>query len=479
MKKIDYIFIGIILIVGLATHLYKISSPMGDFHSWRQSDTAAVSRHFVQSGFDLLHPRYDDISAVTTGKENPNGYRMVEFPLYNAAFAGLYVLAPVLSLEFYGRLVSIVMTLICAAIIYYLLKKEVGIVAAVSGSLIFSTFPFFVFFTRVVLPEPTATSLAFLAIFFIYLWAHSAKPKLKYIYLLFGTLSFASALLIKPTAIFYGIPLLYLFTIAIRKERLTIIAFLLFFGLSAIPVMAWRQYITLYPQGIPPSDWLIRYVNTYRGLEDIFFKPAFFRWIFYKRIQNLIFGGFATIFFVLGIISKQKRLFLLSILAGALAYLFVFQGGNVQHQYYQTMILPALAIFAGIGIHHIVYTPHAFVSRFITIPAIIAICAASIIVSWYQVKDYYQYSSELVQIASIVKSLTQPEDKIVTDRIGDTTLLYLMERKGSPALFASYQELHDFGYTYLVTMNKETIGKVKAEHFRVVFENDKFALIHL
>ena len=58
----EYIILSIILLFGLAVRLYKINNPVADWHSWRQADTASVSRNFVKSGINLLYPTYDDIS---------------------------------------------------------------------------------------------------------------------------------------------------------------------------------------------------------------------------------------------------------------------------------------------------------------------------------------------------------------------------------------------------------------------------------
>ena len=479
MKKIDFVILFLIIAVGLAVRLYHVTAPMGDFHSWRQSDTAAVARHFVTDGFDLLHPRYDDISSVSTGLDNPNGYRMVEFPIYNALFAALYKYMPILSLEVYGRLVSIVFSLITLAVVYYFARKESGLVAACIASLVYAVFPFFVFFSRVILPEPMAISCVFISLFFLYQYMEAKSPVNRYSMYTLAIISFAAALLAKPTAAFYGIPLLFIFILVFLKRRIAWLECGIFFVLSAAPMLIWRQYITAYPEGIPPDMWLITSVNTYLGQQNIFFKPAFFRWVFYERISRIILGTFAIPLLVIGLLAKQKRYFLYSIMAGALAYLFVFQGGNVQHAYYQTLILPALALFVGIGVQYITDHHATFLPRWITYPTILALLIVGAIFSWYDVKDYYGYSSELVQIAAIVNSLTQPSDRIVTDRIGDTTLMYLMNRRGAPALFAQPDELKKRGYTYVVTMNKETEAKFKKLSYQVVFENDKFALIHL
>lgn len=108
MKKIDIFILSIILIIAFIFRLYKINTPLADFYSWRQVDTAAVARNFVKNGFDLFQPKYDDLSNVQSGIDNPQGYRMVEFPIYNAIFAYFYKLMPMLSIEVWGRLTTIV-----------------------------------------------------------------------------------------------------------------------------------------------------------------------------------------------------------------------------------------------------------------------------------------------------------------------------------------------------------------------------------
>ena len=72
MKKPDFLILSIILIVAFTFRLYKINIPLADLHSWRQADTAAVSRNFVKNGIDLFHPIYDDLSNVQSGIDNLN-----------------------------------------------------------------------------------------------------------------------------------------------------------------------------------------------------------------------------------------------------------------------------------------------------------------------------------------------------------------------------------------------------------------------
>ncbi len=479
MKKFDYIILTFILLVALLFRLYKINIPLADFHSWRQVDTASVARNYVKNGIDLFHPIYDDLSNVQSGIINPQGYRMVEFPIYNAIIAILYKTFPVFTLEIWGRLTTIIFSLIVISIIYYLLLHESNRLSAIFGSLTYAIFPFFVFFSRVILPETTALAFSMLAIFFFYLNVESKEKKIKsVITYLVSSIFFACALLIKPTIIFYLLPILFLFY---RKYKLNLVKklnFYLYFAITLIPLIYWRTYIKNFPEGIPVSDWLFTSVNTAQGLKSILFRPSFFRWIFFERINSLILGGYLTLLFVLGTISKQKKYFLLSFLFSALFYIFVFQGGNLQHEYYQTLILPVFAMMIGLGVNFIFEHKKDFISPFFISILIFFLFSFSFYFSYFKVKDYYLYSQELVQEANIINNLTDPEDKIVTDRTGDTTLLYLSNRRGAPSIFKDPIDLKKLGYKYLITSDEGEIGIMNRD-FKIVFENEKFTLFKL
>jgi hypothetical protein len=478
--KIDLIILSVILLVAFSVRLYRIDAPLADFHSWRQADTAAVARNFVKDGFDLMNPRYDDLSPIQSGKDNPQGLRMVEFPLYNAIFGGLYKLAPVLPIEVWGRIVSILFSLSTIAVVYYLCLKEHSRIAAAGAATIYAIFPYFVFFSRTVLPDTTALGLAFLAIFSLYRYTTEERKRYAFAWFVASAVSFALALLVKPTVIFYGLPIGLLFLRTFRLGVFKAVPVYLYGIIALVPLILWRGYIAQFPEGIPSSGWLITSVNTYMGLQNIFFKPAFFRWIFFERINMIILGGYGAAFLVLGALSRQRYYLLPAIGIAALTYLFVFQGGNVQHEYYQITIFPALAIFCGIGVSFLIANRKLFLHPVALYPAMAGITVLALFFSWYRVRDYYGTPNDLVQIARIVNTLTTSDDKIVTDSIGDTTLLFLMDRRGAPAPYREFDILKSEGYDYFVTMNGTVIDAKKEEGiYRVVFENDKFALFKL
>ncbi len=484
MSKADKLILVFILLIAFIFRLYKINTPLADLHSWRQVDTAAVARNFERYGFNLYLPRYDDISSNQTGYENPQGLRMVEFPIYNATFAFLHRSIPYFSLEIWGRLVTAVMSLFIIAAIYILCLKEEDRTTALFASLTYAIFPFFVFFSRVILPETTALAFTMLSILFLYFYIHGDNNK-KYIHLTASAILFALALLAKPTAIFYGVTLFFLFFQSKKIKILKSIPFYLFFAISLVPLILWRKYIGQYPEGIPASSWLITNVNTYEGMKNIFFKPAFFRWIFYERLTNIVFGGYLTFFFVLGLLKKSKNSFFLSLVLSAAAYLFTFQGGNVQHEYYQTLIFPALAIAVGRGISFINEYRKNFISPVLLWTICLAVWISAFVFSWYRVQEFYRYPNDLVQIARVISTLTDKNDLVVTDRLGDTTLLYLANRRGAPSKYKPLEELKKLGYSYYVTQNSEEIKNLKQDNGykdKVVFENtqgDIFAVFKL
>lgn len=478
-QKKDFIILGLILLTAFAVRLYKIDAPLADFHSWRQADTAAVGRNLERSGFNIMMPTYDDLSNLQSGIDNPKGLRFVEFPIYNASFALLHTALPLLSLETWARIVAVLFSLLCIGSLYYIALAEGGRTAAIFTAITYAIMPFFVYFSRVILPETPAIALVVFAIFLLHLYTTEKSKKKQFIWFIFSLLSFATSLLIKPTTIFYALPLLILF---IRKYKYNIpkqLHVILYFILAAAPFIAWRYYITKYPEGIPASNWLFTMVNTSEGQKEIFMRPAFFRWIFYERLNNIILGGYLTVFFILGIIRKQKTFFPLSIIAAGFIYIFVFQGGNVQHEYYQVIAFPAIALAIGLGVGLIIESTKTFLHPVITTPIIILLFSASFLFSWYQVNGYYVIPQDLLLMAKIIKTFTRPTDKVIADRMGDTTLLYLADRKGAPLLYREPEEMKKMGYQYILTDKREIMGKLVLLKKEKLFENNQFALFAL
>ena len=446
---------------------------MTEWFSWRQSDTAAVGRFLERNDFNFLKPQYYDLSNIQSSLDNPDGLRLVEFPIYNALFAYSHELFPQLSLEVHARLFSIFFSLVIIVALFWLIEAEFGLWEAFFAGLFFALNPYVIFYSRTILPDMPATALATLGIYFAYRYLHKGG------WLILAGLCWALALLMKPTVIFFLIlPLYFIWrkpNPVLKKFRDSVFLLLV----AGLPLFIWRQYIHQFPEGIPFNQWLFTSVNTSEGLQSVFFKPAFFRWIFFERIASLILGGYLVFFLIFGLFFTQKKNFKLEwwFLIASLLYLFTFQGGNVQHEYYQIMITPTLSLIIGVGMGS--FLRQKKVSYlFVRILTVLVLITFSFFFSAYSVRDYYKEQPSLLLIADVVRSLTNENDQIVTDTMGDTTLLYLSDRRGYPAPYKEFPELQAMGAKYFVTQNLEYKEKL-AGTYPLVFENNQFLIFAL
>lgn len=482
-SRIDSILLGLIVLIALVLRLYHVTSPLADWHSWRQADTAAVTRNFVEKDFNVMKPVYDDLSNVQTGQYNPEGLRYVEFPLYNAVTALVYKAIPMIPIEQVARYITILCSLIVIATLYYMLRMEVSRLSAVYAGLIYAIFPFFVYYSRVILPETPGLACMCISIVMLFWYMKSESRSLKWVQFALSCVAAAAALLIKPTLIFYLLVAGCMYWAKYRFKIVTRVDAYLYVAIAVLPMIAWRMYIKQFPVGIPAYDWLITTVNTFEGPKVIFMRPAFFRWILHERILNLIMGGWAAVFIVIGALKKTTRSMTIPYGIGlsALAYLLTFQGGNVQHDYYQTLILPALALFAGIGISMIYENKKAFTHPFLVTILVCGLLGFSWLMSYETVKGYYGYSEQLLQTAKIIDTITPKDALVITESVGDTTLLYNAHRRGMPSTADTLPKLKERGMQYFVTTSDETIAKTQKENpeYQIIFKNDDVSIFKL
>ncbi len=254
MKKIEFFLLIVILFGAFYVRLFKFHEPVADWHSWRQVDTSAVSRNFVKSGFDVLHPKFDDLSKNVSMRDNPQGYRFVEFPIYNILQAGFFVIFGYFTLEEWGRIVTIASSLSSTVFIYLIMKKYVSVRAGLFGSFFFAFIPFNIYYGRSILPDSAMVAAILGGFYFFDRWT---EDNIKYWFLFpLALFLITSALLLKPFALFLGLP--FLAVAYLRYGFRLVIKWQLWFFLivSIIPLLLWRKWMLQYPEGIPGYGWL-------------------------------------------------------------------------------------------------------------------------------------------------------------------------------------------------------------------------------
>ncbi len=467
------IYLLAILLIAFYVRLYKIDNPVADWHSWRQADTAAVARNFFKESFNPFIPRYDDMSGVSEYPvPNPERFRFVEFPIYNSLVYFGYLINGAVD-ERVARLISIIFSLGSLVFIYLIAKKYFGEFVGILSSLIFAILPFNIYFSRVILPEPTLVFFSLGMFFFTDRWIRENKIDLMVTSIFFTICAF----LIKPMAVFYLLPLIYVFLQTEGKLFPIPKRYFIWGFLSFLPILGWRVWMNRHPEGIPASDWLL-------NGNGIRFKPAFWRWIIGDRFGREILSVTGTFLFLIGLLVKPalKEGYLLHLLAfSSLLFLVIFATGNVQHDYYQTLIIPALVIFTAKGFKVLFDGIPGFLPRIWTIPLALLFLPLTIYLGWLEVKGLYQINNPvIVEAGRHADQILPKEAVVVAPYNGDTSFLYQVNRPGWAVVGYPVKDLIDmFGVHYFISTTNDAKTAWVMRKYTVLVDNGKYFIIDL
>lgn len=441
----DKFWVTILLILAFWARTYKLDDPVADWHSWRQADTSAVTRNFVKQGsINWLFPTYDDLSNIASGKDNPNGYRFVEFPIYNASTFLVKKVLPELNVESAGHATTALISTLSVLFIFLLVRKVANRRTAYISAAVFAFIPYSIYYGRSILPDPTMVSLSLGSIYFALRYTYKQKIYNVIVSVVLATL----ALLVKPYAAFLLAPIVYIFFVEFRFTK-KFWLLLLLMSMSLVPFIGWRFWENQFPEGIPANSWL------FNG-DGIRFKGAFWFWLFADRIGRLILGYWGLVLLGFGLVVKpvgKFKWFPLIFLATSLSYLFVLATGNVRHDYYQILIVPSLAIMVGIGLEYMLFNLN-------TASKILAIVCSVFMLAfgWYFVKDLYNINHpEIVEAGRAVQELTKDNGKIIAPYQGDTAFLYQTSRKGWPIMEGGIEDMIKKGADYYVSINYDDL----------------------
>lgn len=480
-----------LLILGLIVRLYKINNPIADWHSFRQADTASVTNKYLENRIDILHPKYHDLSDVQSGKYNVNGYRMVELPIYNILCAGTYKIAsifkPNIEPEITYRFTSILLSLTSAFVLYLIsfsLTSNFWASTLVMASFLF--IPFNIYYSRAILPEPLAVLTMLLTVFFF------KKNKI------LSAVFFAMALLVKPFTGIIIFPILLVFVFnkfSFDTFLKSIPKYLIFCLISLIPFILWRKWIGNFPEGIPVSGWLLnnstsKFIDDYFGKfyigwlnKIVAFRPYWFRWLFYERINKLILGSFGLIFVYLGLAYKKNttQKFTVASIIGVLLYFIIVAQGNIQHDYYQTLIIPSISFLVGYGIYYSL--TFLFKNKIWAFITTFGVLSFSFYFSWDLVKEYYRINNPgMITVGKEINKILPKNAILIAPYQGDTAFLYQTRRDGYPTEIYEVNkilELHPNQPHYLVSLNNDTYTNLMAEKYKTLQRNDQFIILDL
>lgn len=490
-KSLEITLLILILLGAFCVRLYRFNNPVADWHSWRQADTSSVSRNFVKYGFDVLHPRIDNISNVQSGLDNPQGYFFAEFPIYNILQSGGYVLFGHFTIEEWGRLVSIIASVFSVLFVYLLVKKHANILSALAAAFFYAFLPFAIYYGRTILPDSLGVAFLLGGVYFFDTWLGKLKlrnettaEKTKHsAFFLLSLLFTACAFLVRPHVLFYGLVFIYLvwtkwgFSLFKKWQLYCFVIFTL------LPFGLWRIWMSHYPEGIPANAWLFNAGN-------IRFTGAFFYWLFAERLGRLILGYWGLSLLILGLLWKGKKSlhegrvhwgFFAVFFLSSLVYLTVIARGNVQHDYYQYIIIPSVAMLLGCGIGFLLQAPKDFVNNWMSYGLAVVITIFTLAFGWYSVRDYFNINNHSIIAAGQFIDANTPKDaKILAPYDGDSSFLYQTNRFGWASFEKPLPEMIDkLGADYLVLLTPKPADYGLGKQYKIVTANADFILFNL
>jgi 4-amino-4-deoxy-L-arabinose transferase-like glycosyltransferase len=188
---------ALIICLGALARLLWLTTPLTNWHSFRQSDTAAIARNFHEGPMNLLYPRVD------WGGDTP-GFAETEFQIYTYAVACLYHLFG--TYDWLGRLVNILLYVPSAWLLFRLVKRLGDVTAATFAVFFYAISPLSFIFTRNFQPDTLMCLGAIASIYYFWDWTESRVRSS----LLLASLGLSLAVLIKPLSLCLGLPLFYL-----------------------------------------------------------------------------------------------------------------------------------------------------------------------------------------------------------------------------------------------------------------------------
>jgi len=476
MFKLKSNTIKIVLLLAVLTllpRLYRFHNPVADWHAFRQADTASVTREYTKNGIDLLRPKYQDLSNIQSGKDNLEGWRMVEFPMVNGLVALLVNSLPFLGLVPASRIISIAFSIGATISLYFLVKRISGKNIAFFSAATFALLPFSVFYGRAILPEPAMLFFSIGSLLFFTRYLDKKQPLWSYF---LSALFLALAILLKPFVGFLGLVYLVLAWQKFGKNIYKHIELILFVGLSFVPFFWWREWIKQFPSGIPANDWLFNSNN-------IRFRPAWFRWLFYERLTKLFIGYVGWIFITSNLIKFKKNLSEIAVYGswglGLLLYLVIIATGNVQHDYYQVIMLPFVSILLGRGAWSFYRYWKVKIGTNSAQLATSMIFVLMLVFAWKAVSGYFNVNHwEYVEAGRVVDQNTPQDAKVIAPAFGDTIFLFQTNRTGWPIGFEIEDKISK-GATHYITTSYDDEAHELEKKYETIIKNEKYLLLDL
>ncbi len=434
-----------LFVLFLLLRSFQIGSPILDRHSWNQVSTAATAMNIYKDPASFWKP---DFSAIQY--DTDSSVMAQEFPVYMGLLAlGYTMFGPHILV---ARLISIAIALVGWVYLFRLCRLTESRSASLLILFIYTVNSHNWFFDRAINSDTGMVSFMLAAFYYFlqYLEQRSFRN------FLLMTLTTTLAGLFKPFGLMIGLSFL---VILWRRKKLTTLKdpLILLMGLIVWAVnLSWLVYTKLY-------------VSNSIGLgHRLGFDPGIlfsleFPYVMSQRFFDQILSPFLAFFFLFALFSKKVRSDIgAALLVGNLFYTIYITHGNMEHNYYQLPLTPALCIYAGLGMHYWLSNPSQRFSQRFRNRLAIFVMIGFMLYSGKRAWNHFRLSTGPKIVGDQIKELNLSADTLIlaveTSGTRYHEIIYYsglrgyVARKVSPEIIARHKEK---GVTYVAVHLEE------------------------
>lgn len=409
------------LSLGFMARAATFQSPLFDFHSWRQADTATISRNFVEERMNPLYPQVDYRG------DREVGYVETGFELHAFLVA---VAASVVGFSVHlGRALSILSFPFSAWLLSGFVRERYGAATGVTAVVLYAVgLPLTMYVDRAFMNEPL---LALLAL---------GSLRAAQVYLRAGGLGAGAALvaamvliaIVKPTHLGVGAAVAGLF---IERDGWR--------GLAR-----WELWATGVAAAGAAALWFTHAHNLYEqtgltfGLTnklfdaEVLFSAAFASKIAARVVKDLL-GPIGSLALLVGLVVAVRRGRWAEPLgvAAFVLYLIVVTPGNFAHNYYQLPLIPVATPLIALGITHVVHAAGerrqwSADRRVVVLAGLLWLTAFSTFVRNVSFHSWYEVDQSRVRICEALGTRLAPDQRVAFAGYGSPDVLFCVDRKG-------------------------------------------------
>jgi len=329
-----------ILVAAFALRLVNLNAPLLDGMTIKQVYVAHRARQIAQPPFDLFRNTFD----LLTDEGKPLNL-VEEMPLYPGIVAVGYRLFG--EHEFFGRLLSVLATLVAIWALYDLVRSELGTQVALLCAFFFSMTPLLIFYGRAFQPDVCMLAAMLLSACAYARYLRRPRWTLYLLTLVAGAL----AAMFKYFGLMVLVPLAFMTFRQYGWRRAGVVTLAgLAFGMC-LPVAIWMA-----------NNFLNHHNPAQEGAYFIFQMPRLLlqKTLYFRFFDRFLFkecGPVLALLIATGIWAVKKFRVQSASLVGwtvtGLGYFILIGPKSATHHYYDLMLLPAASLWGAIGWAHL------------------------------------------------------------------------------------------------------------------------------